>query len=186
MIFCYVLLCVNFHRRSDSFPFFSVLDPKLDQIQIANRTKCEKDPSIQILLKRLIQLVNISQAKIQHLEKKAGDIGDEREKLNTTISTLFEQVFLYLSTRASDFDKRSVSVLSKTPFIPCETRGRLVFYLPSQVFFKKSSSTSEDNDISLAASLFQEIEYNAFLSIAGVKLEPSLSEFFELMLKKVR
>ncbi|KAL7463127.1 hypothetical protein ACHAXS_003508, partial [Conticribra weissflogii] len=163
---------------------FSVLDPKLDQIQIANRTKCEKDPSIQILLKRLIQLVNISQAKIQHLEKKAGDISDEREKLNTTISTLFEQVFLYLSTRASDFDKRSVSVLSKTPFIPCETRGRLVFYLPSQVFFKKSSSTSEDNDISLAESLFQEIEYNAFLSIAGVKLEPSLSEFFELMLKK--
>jgi len=163
---------------------FSVLDPTLDQIQIANRTKCEKDPPTQILLKRLMQLVSISQAKIQYLENKAGNISDERKKLNSTILTLFEQAFLYLSTRASDFDTRSVSAMSKIPFIPCKTRGQLVFYLPSQVFFKKSSSTSENGDTSLAESLFQEIEYNAFLSIAGVKLEPSLTELFELMLKK--
>lgn len=186
MTTCYIFLCVPLYRISNISLLFSVLDPTLDQIQIANRTKCEKDPSAQMLLKRLMQLVNISQAKIQYLENKAGNTSDEREKLNSTILTLFEQVFLYLSTRASDFDSRSVSALSKTPFIPCITRGRLVFYLPSQVFFKKSSSTSEKGDTSLAESLFQEIEYNAFLSIAGVKLEPSLTELFELILKKVR
>lgn len=52
--------------------------------------------------------------------------------------------------------------------------------LPStQVFFKGDGSDS------LAESLFKEVEYNTFLSLAGVKAEPTLHELFDLMLKKV-
>ena len=168
---------------------FTVLDPQLDTMQIANRTKCQKDPSSQMLMKRLVQLVKISQDKLQYLDKKGVETSEEREKLNGTILTLFEHVFLYLSTRATDFDKRLVAVLAKTAFIPCKSRGKLVFYLPSQIFFKKraSSSTTSDPESkrdSLAESLFQEVEYNAFFSMAGVKAEPTLAELFDLMIKK--
>lgn len=49
----------------------------------------------------------------------------------------------------------------------------------TQVFFKGDGSDS------LAESLFKEVEYNTFLSLAGVKAEPTLHELFDLMLKKV-
>ena len=165
---------------------FSVLDPQLDTVHIATRTKCNKDPSCQALIKRLLQLVEISKAKVGFFEKKGGDDG-ERQKLTDQILALFDAVFLYLASRTSDFDKRDLASLSKTAFIPCKSRGQVVFYLPSQIFFKSSSveeKSEKDDHGSLTETLFQQIEYNAFLSLAGVKAEPSLQEIFNLMIEK--
>jgi hypothetical protein len=183
---------------------FCVLDPDLDTVTIATRTKCLKDPQPQLLLKRLIQLVQISKTKLENLEKRKAR-KDEQDSLITTILTMFEGVFLYLSSRTSEFDKNSVAVLAKTAFIPCKSRDQLVFYLPSQVtilfisidaLFNKhmlSHSTQStqvlfkgDGSESLAESLFKEVEYNTFLSLAGVKAEPTLHELFDLMTRKVR
>lgn len=164
---------------------FSTLDPQLDTV-IATRMKCSKDPSCQVLIRRLIQLVDISTAKVDYVEKKGGN-DEEWQKVTEKIMTLFEGVFLYLASRTSDFDKRDLAPLSKKAFIPCKSRGVVAFYLSSQIFFKKESSEgvapSDDHD-SLTETLFQQIKYNAFLSLAGVKAEPSLQEIFELMIEK--
>ena len=121
-----------FYNPSALIMGFSVLDPELDTVSIANRTKTLKDPPPQLLLKRLVQLVNVSNAKLERAEKKK-DAKEEKKSLIKTVLTLFEGVFLYLSSRASDFDKTSVAALAKLAFIPCEYRSNLVFYLPSQV-----------------------------------------------------
>ncbi|KAL7540356.1 hypothetical protein ACHAXR_010047, partial [Thalassiosira sp. AJA248-18] len=164
---------------------FSTLDPQLDTEHIATRMKCNKDPSCQVLVKRLLQLVDISKAKVDFFERKGGDDA-ERQQLVDKILTLFEAAFLYLASRTSEFDKRAMSSLSKKAFIPKSSRQSIVFYLPSQVFFKKESSSAEtmsDHD-SLTETLFQQIKYNTFLSLAGVKAEPSLHEIFLLMIEK--
>eukprot|EP00804_Cyclotella_cryptica_P009879 CCRYP_014180-RC/>CCRYP_014180-RC protein AED:0.05 eAED:0.05 QI:56/1/1/1/0.9/0.81/11/470/1857 len=166
-----------FYNPSALIMGFSVLDPDLDTVTIATRTKCLKDPPATLLLKRLIQLVHISQNKLSNLEQKKAR-KDEKDSLTTTILTLFEGVFLYLSSRTSEFDKSSVAVLAKTAFIPCKSREQVVFCLPSQVFFKG------DGTDSLAESLFKEVEYNTFLSLAGVKAEPTVHELFDLMIQK--
>jgi len=167
---------------------FSTLDPQLETVHIATRTKCSKDPSTSILIKRLIQLVDISKAKIDHFEKNVGNNDEERKKLREKLLTLFEAVFLYMASRTSDFEKRDVTLLSKKAFIPCVSRNQVVFYLPSQVFFKKESSSTEgtlsDDHDALTETLFQQIKYNAFLSLVGVKAEPSLQEIFDLMIEK--
>jgi len=166
---------------------FSTLDPQLDTVHIATRTKCSKDPSCQVLIKRLTQLVDISKAKVDHFEKNGGNDDDERQKLSEKILTLFEAVFAYMASRTSDFDKRDLTSLTKKAFIPSESRGQVVFYLPSQIFFKKDSSSSsqatDDHDV-LTETLFQQIQYNAFLSLVGVKAEPSVQEIFDLMIEK--
>lgn len=163
---------------------FSTLDPQLETVHIATRTKCNKDPSCQVLIKRLIQLVDISKAKVDHFEKHGKDC--ERQKLVEKILSLFDSVFAYLATRTSDFDMRDLSALAKKPFIPCEIRGQVEFCLPSQIFFRKESkgSTSDDDHDRIAQSLFKQIKFNAFLSLVGVKGEPSLHEIFELMIEK--
>ena len=168
---------------------FSTLDPQLDTVHIATRTKCLKDPSCKVLIIRLLQLVEISKAKIEHFEKQLvnNNDDDERQKLGEQIMTLFDAVFAYLATRTSDFTPRDVADLSKQSFIPCKARGQVVFYLPSQIFFKsKDVNTTSDDDSngSLTGSLFQQIKYNAFLSLTGVKEEPSLQEIFNLMIEK--
>ncbi|KAL9187467.1 hypothetical protein ACHAXT_001570 [Thalassiosira profunda] len=165
---------------------FSTLDPSLDTVHIATRTKTSKDPSAQALIKRLKQLVDISRAKVDYFEKKGGT-GEERQKLVEQILTLFDAVFLYLASRTSDFSKRDVAPLSKMAFIPLNTRGLVSFYLSSQVFFKQETSSSSEKlgeHEALTETLFQQIPYNAFLSLTGVKAEPSLEEIFELMLEK--
>lgn len=166
---------------------FSTLDPQLDTVHIATRTKCAKDPPCQVLVKRLIQLVDISKAKVDYFETNGGNDAELGEK----ILTLFDAVFLYLATRTSDFEKRDLTALTKKAFIPCKTRGRVVFYQPSQIFFKNEAtllnstekSTKDDHD-SITETLFQQIKYNAFLSLVGVKAEPSLQEIFDLMIEK--
>jgi len=169
---------------------FSTLDPQLDTLHIATRTKCSKDPSCHILIKRLIQLVDISKAKVDHFEKAGGSDDNERQKLKEKILTLFEAVFSYLASRTSDFVKRDLAVLTKMAFIPSESRGQVIFYHPSQIFFKKESSSptqessKDDDGDSLTETLFQQIQYNAFLSLVGVKAEPSLQEIFDLMIEK--
>ena len=168
---------------------FSTLDPQLDTVHIATRTKCLKDPSCKVLIIRLLQLVEISKAKLEHFEKQVvnNNNDEERQKLGEKILTLFDAVFAYLATRTSDFTPRDVADLSKQSFIPCKTRGQVVFYLPSQIFFKSNdaNTTSDvESNGSLTGSLFQQIKYNAFLSLAGVKEEPSLQEIFNLMIEK--
>ena len=168
---------------------FSTLDPQLDTVHIATRTKCLKDPSCKVLIIRLLQLVEISKAKVEHFEKQVvnNNNDEERQKLGEKILTLFDAVFAYLATRTSDFTPRDVADLSKQSFIPCKTRGQVLFYLPSQIFFKSNDATTtsdDDSNGSLTGSLFQQIKYNAFLSLAGVKEEPSLQEIFNLMIEK--
>ena len=168
---------------------FSTLDPQLDTVHIATRTKCLKDPSCKVLIIRLLQLVEISKAKVEHFEKQVvnNNNDEERQKLGEKILTLFDAVFAYLATRTSDFTPRDVADLSKQSFIPCKTRGQVLFYLPSQIFFKSNDATTtsdDDSNGSLTGSLFQQIKYNAFLSLAGVKEEPSLEEIFNLMIEK--
>ena len=164
---------------------FSTLDPQLDTEHIASRTKCNKDPSCPVLIKRLLQFVDISKAKVDHFEKSGGKDG-ERKQLNGKILALFDAVFLYLATRTSDFVQMDYTALTKTAFIPCQTRGQVVFYLPSQIFFSTptNSTTAENGSGSLTETLFQQIKYNAFLSLVGVKSEPSLHEIFGLMIEK--
>ena len=77
---------------------FSVLDPELDTVAIATRTKVLKDPPIELLIKRLTQFVNVSKQKLEASQT-------EEDKLITKILTLFEGIFIYLSSRTSDFDK---------------------------------------------------------------------------------
>jgi hypothetical protein len=151
-------------------------------MQIATRTRCQKDPAPALLLKHLVQLINMSKAKMEYVENKGEGESGERDKAIDNILTLFQGVFLYMSTRTSDFDKNHVAVLSKTAFIPRKVRGQLIFYLPSQIFFQKEQS--ENDQDSLAEALFQEVEYNSFLALAGVKSEPALQELFELMITK--
>ncbi len=168
---------------------FSTLDPQLDTVHVAARTKCNKDPSCPVLIKRLVQLVDISKAKVDHFEKYGGRNDGERQKLVEKILTLFDAVFSYLATRTSEFETRDLSALAKKPFIPCEIRGQVEFYLPSQIFFRKevpfSGATSEDDhDDVITQSLFMHIKFNAFLALVGVKAEPSLQEIFDLMVKR--
>lgn len=166
---------------------FSVLDPMLtDTEQIGIRMNIHRDPSCQVLLRRLLQLVDIAKAKLDHLERQGTKIGTEaKEKDIEKILVLFEGVFLYLSSRTSDFQKRHLSELEKKPFIPCKCRGgRLQFYTADQVFFVKRQPEGAAGGDSIAELLFQQVEYNAFLSFAGVKTEPSLEELFALMMKK--
>ena len=166
---------------------FSTLDPQLDTLHIATRTQCDKDPSCSLLIKCLIQITDISKSKIDYFEKNRGN-DDERQKLNTKILSLFDVVFAYLSSRTNDFEKRDLLLLDKKAFIPSEVRGKVFFFLPSQIFFKKdiasAETKSEDDHEMLTAALFRQIRYNAFLSLVGVKAEPSLQEIFELMLEK--
>ena len=165
---------------------FSTLDPQLDTLHIATRTQCNKDPSCSLLIACLIQITDISKSKIDHFEKNRGN-DDEQQKLNTKILSLFDAVFAYLSSRTNDFEKRDLLALDKKAFIPCEIRGKVIFLLPSQIFFKKDTAAetkSEDDHEMLTTALFKQIRYNAFLSLVGVKAEPSLQEIFELMLEK--
>ena len=164
---------------------FSTLDPQLDTEHIATRTKCNKDPSCPVLVKRLVQLVEISTAKTDFLERNGGS-DEDRLKLTEKLLTLFDAVFLYLATRTSDFQTRDLAPLAKKAFIPHKYRGLVSFYQASQIFFE-SSSPDEDASSergSLTGTLFQQIKYNAFLSLAGVKNEPTLQEIFDLMLEK--
>jgi hypothetical protein len=162
---------------------FCVLDPMLDTEQIGVRMKCNRDPSPQVLLCRLLQLVDMSKAKVNHLERQS--IGHEaKEKNIEKILELFNGVFLYLSSRTSDFQKRQFSELANRPFIPCKCRTGLQFYTADQVFFQNGQPEGGDADDSIAELLFQQVEYNAFLSFAGVKIEPSLEELFALMMEK--
>lgn len=205
---------------------FSVLDPELDTgtrsltlcayqlhqiffnqlyiVTIATRTKCLKDPPPQLLFKRLGQYVSVSRNKIGTIERNKAATKEEKDALISKISSLFEGVFIYMSSRTSDFDKTHVAILSTMAFIPCKNRGQIVFYLPSQVSFQFLCRTKSlyilihihlvslqvffkgERSDSLAESLFQEVEYNTFLSLAGVKAEPTINELFDLMLKKVR
>lgn len=162
---------------------FSTLDPQLDTVHIAARTKCSKDPFFPVLISRLIQLVDISKAKVDHFEKNGGNDDAERQKLGEKLLTLFDAVYAYLASRTSDFDKRDLAPLAKKSIIPIMSRGIVVFYLPSQVFFKKESQSTDDHD-ALAETLFQQIKFNAFLSLVGVKNEPSLEEIFALMIDR--
>jgi hypothetical protein len=114
---------------------FSVLDPELDTVAIATRTKCLKDPPPQILIKRLSQYVIVSKNKTEALAKNGQSTSKEKDELITKILVLFEGIFLYLSSRTSDFDQGSVAILTKMAFIPCKYRDQLIFYLPSQVSF---------------------------------------------------
>mmetsp|Transcript_6127 Transcript_6127/g.13879 ORF Transcript_6127/g.13879 Transcript_6127/m.13879 type:complete len:1897 (+) Transcript_6127:127-5817(+) len=167
---------------------FSTLDPQLDTVHIATRTQCSKDPSCRVLIARLIQLVDISKAKVEHFQKNGGNDDGARQALREKLLTLFDVIFLYLATRTSDFDKRDLTALVEKAFIPCTSRGQVVFYAPSQIFFKKEAlsteTTSNDDGDSLTDTLFQQIKYNAFLSLVGVKAEPSLAEIFGLMIEK--
>lgn len=162
---------------------FSTLDPQLDTVHIATRMKCNKDPSCQVLIKRTLQLVDISQGKLEYLERNGGN-NNQRQELCEKILTLFEAVFLYLASRTSDFEKRDLAPLSKKAFIPHKYRGQVMFFLPSQIFFKKEAGESASDHDSLTGTLFQQIKYNAFLSLAGVKDEPTLQEIFDLMIEK--
>jgi hypothetical protein len=167
---------------------FSTLDPQLDTLHIATRTQCNKDPSCSLLIACLIQITNVSKSKIALFEKNGGNDDIERRKLNTKILSLYDAVFAYLSSRTNDFEKRDIVTLEKEAFIPCEIRGKVIFFLPSQIFFKKETASadtkSEDDHEILTATLFKQIKYNAFLSLVGVKAEPTLQEIFELMLEK--
>ena len=175
-----------YYNPSSLIMGFSTLDPKLDTLHIATRVKANKDPSCKVLITRLLQLVDISKAKVDYSEKANGTDNEGRKKLGEQLLPLFDAVFQYLATRTSDFVQRDLAGLSKTAFIPCMTRGQVMFYLPSQIFFKLSpgADTSEDDESSLTGTLFQQIKYNAFLSLVGVKEEPSLHEIFTLMIEK--
>lgn len=161
---------------------FSTLDPQLDTIHIATRTQCSKDPSSLLVIDRLIQLVNVSNAKLNYFRDSGGN-ADERERLNLQILSLFENVFAYLSTR-NDFEKSDLIGLAKKAFIPCLTRGNIEFLPPAQIFFMKEKKSDDDANDVLTEKLFKQIKYNSFLSLVGVKTEPTLAEIFELMLEK--
>jgi hypothetical protein len=161
---------------------FSTLDPQLDTIHVATRTQCSKDPSSLFVIDRLIQLVGVSNAKLNHLRDSGGN-ADERERLNLQILSLFDAVFEYLSTR-NDFQKSDLIGLAKKAFIPCLTRGNIEFLPPAQIFFIKEKKSEDDANDVLTEKLFKQIKYNAFLSHVGVKTEPTLAEIFELMLEK--
>ena len=105
---------------------------QIDTVTIATRTKCLKDPPSSTLIKRLAQYVSVSKNKLDKLEKSKSD-KVEIDALIAQILSLFEGIFLYMSSRTSDIDKSSVMALTKMAFIPCKYRGQLVFYLPSQV-----------------------------------------------------
>ena len=164
---------------------FNVLDPTLsDTEQIGVRMNINRDPSCQVLIRRLLQLVDISTARLDQLERQGTGI-EAKENNIEKILTLFEGVFLYLSSRTSDFQKRQLSELAKKPFIPCKCRSGLQFYTADQVFFlKRQPEGAGGGGDSIAELLFQQVEYNAFLSFAGVKTEPSLEELFALMMEK--
>lgn len=130
---CLSLEC--FYNPSALVMGFSVLDPSLDTVAVATRTKTLKDPPPNLLIKRLSQYVAVSKKK---LDNYSGTI-DGKDAIITKILTLFEGIFLYLSSRTSDFDKGSVGTLNKMAFIPCKYRGQLVFYLPSQVNIRHSA-----------------------------------------------
>ena len=160
---------------------FSTLDPQLDTIHIATRTQCSKDPSCVQLINRLNQIVDITKTKLNHFRDSGGN-ADECERLNLQILSLFEAVFAYLST-CNDFEKSELIGLAKKAFIPCLTRGNIEFLPPAQIFFTKEKKSDDANDV-LTEKLFKQIKYNAFLSLVGVKTEPTLAEIFELMLEK--
>ena len=121
-----------FYNPSSLVMGFPCLDPELDTVTIATRTKCLKDPPSSTLIKRLAQYVSVSKNKLDKLEKSKSD-KVEIDALIAQILSLFEGIFLYMSSRTSDIDKSSVMALTKMAFIPCKYRGQLVFYLPSQV-----------------------------------------------------
>lgn len=105
----------------------------IHSVTIATRTKCLKDPPPPLLIKRLAQYVTVSQNKLESIERNKTVTKEEKEALTIKISTLFDGIFMYMSSRTSDFDKVNVATLSTMAFIPCKYRDQIVFYLPSQV-----------------------------------------------------
>ena len=150
---------------------FPTLDPQLDTINLATRLNVLKDPSTGVLVKRLIQLVDICKAKIDYHEQTG-----KKDEVATQIESLFTDVFLYLSTRTSDFKKTELSPLIKKPFIPCKSRGNIAFYLASQVFFEPTDQTTRED--SLAETLFKQGDCNDLMVVYSIDFDmPSPRQF---------
>ena len=155
---------------------FPVLNPDLEKKNgrvYGTRFQCELQPEPSLLLSQLFHLVAIADAKLKR-EK-----GDDYKKQCSSVLAIFDDVFMYLSTRSTEFSERQLNVLKKELFIPCNVNDSIEWYGPADVYFKNKSAESED---ALTEELFHVIGFSPFLAAAGVQSEARTQDIFRLML----
>ena len=157
---------------------FPVIDPKLGKkgTIYGSLLQCETEPPASYLLNQLKHLVALAKDRIK--------IADQKEHGSTIVST-FQQLFKYLSQRSAELNYNSLEALGREAFIPCMNNEKLVWYRPSDVFFRRAASKTIDNhggSDTLTEELFHVIDFNPFLAAAGVKEEATTADLFQRLL----
>lgn len=155
---------------------FPVINPEMEKKNgkiYGSRFECTDNPDASLLVSQLLHLAATADSKLKRAT------GDSYFKLCDEVVASFKNVFVYLSTRSTEFSERQLNMLSKEAFIPCKVKGSLEWYCPTDVYFKQKTAESED---SLTEMLFQVIDFSPFLASAGVQSEARTQDIFRLML----
>ena len=155
---------------------FPVLNPEMEKKNgkiYGSRFGCATDPDSSLLVSQLLHLVATADSKLKRAT------GDGYLKLCDEVVSAFKNVFVYLSTRSTEFSERQLNMLGKEAFIPCKVNGSVEWYCPTDVYFKQKTAESEDT---LTGELFQVIDFSPFLASAGVQSEARTQDIFRLML----
>jgi Protein of unknown function (DUF3684) len=157
---------------------FPVIDPKLGKKGTIYGTllQCDTEPPASYLLNQLKHLVALAKDRIK--------IADQKVHGPRIVST-FQQLFKYLSQRSSELNYNSLEALGREAFIPTISNEQLIWYRPSDVFFRRAASKTSDssgNTETLTEELFHVIDFNPFLAAAGVKEEATTADLFQRML----
>jgi hypothetical protein len=155
---------------------FPVLNPEMEKKNgkmYGSRFGCATDPVESLLINQLLHLVATADSKLKRAT------GDSHSKLCNEVVAAFKNVFVYLSTRSTEFSERQLNMLGKETFIPCKVNDSIEWHCPTDVYFKQKAGESED---SLTEELFQVIDFSPFLASAGVQSEVRTQDIFRLML----
>jgi len=155
---------------------FVVIDAELDRKSGRSLGACFQlapKPAPQMLVKRLLEIVATAKMILENSGKD-----EESDKLRSTVLSLFEEVFSYLSSRSNDFNSLHIKSLQKEEFVPVKEKGgKIGWYRPHEVYF----SESEDEIISL---LFHSVGFSPFLAAVGVKSEASIQDILHRLVAK--
>jgi hypothetical protein len=155
---------------------FPIVDPDLgDSGKLyGSLFQCAPEPESRVLLRQLLQLVEVAKNKQNKLNEP-----EEYIVLADRIESCFNGVFEYLSHRSSDFSQSELASLKSEAFLPCRVnQASIVWFKPTHIFFRQEKGRAD----TLTEELFQLIKFSPFLAAAGVKQEATTRELFQLIM----
>lgn len=154
------------------FPILDVELEKGSEKMYGNTFRCSDSPSTDALLHRLLNLVSIAKSRLRSHEATTSCDFQQH------ILKVFAKIYRYLSTRASEFDKKQLEVLSKAPIIPVMSEDNLGWFRSHEVYFKNEA----DEGPEVTTALFHVVDFNPFLATIGVKREATIKDLFQMVL----